>query len=108
MEVNHKKTKVVVFRKDRKTFKSERFLYTNRSVETVTYDRYLALISPQQMHGPKHYQPWPHRPRKLSVLSLYGGWDIQNYMYLLKYFTAELSLFYAMIQRLGVIHIKIK
>ena len=44
MEVNRKKTKVVVFRKGGKTFKSERFFYRNRSVEIATYYRYLALI----------------------------------------------------------------
>ena len=44
MEVNRKKTKVVVFRKGGKTFKSERFFYRNRSVEIVTYYRYLGHI----------------------------------------------------------------
>ena len=44
MEVNLKKTKVVVFRKGGKTSKSERFFYRNRSVEIVTYYRYLGLI----------------------------------------------------------------
>ena len=44
MEVNLKKTKVVVFRNGGKTSKSERFFYSNRSVEIVTYYRYLGLI----------------------------------------------------------------
>ena len=44
MEVNLKKTKVVVFRNDGKTSKSERFLYRNRSVEIGTYYRYLGRI----------------------------------------------------------------
>ena len=44
MEVNLKKTKVVVFRNGGKTSKSERFFYRNRSVEIVTYYRYLGLI----------------------------------------------------------------
>ena len=43
MEVNLKKTKVVVFRNGGKTSKSERFFYRNRSVEIVTYYRYLGL-----------------------------------------------------------------
>ena len=44
MEVNLKKTKVVVFRKAWKTSKSERFFYRNRPVEIVTYCRYLGHI----------------------------------------------------------------
>ena len=44
MEVNLKKTKVVVFRNDGRTSKSDRFFYTNRSVEIVIYYRYLGLI----------------------------------------------------------------
>ena len=44
MKVNLKKTKVVVFRNGGKTSKSERFFHTNRSVEIVTYYRYLGLI----------------------------------------------------------------
>ena len=44
MEVNLKKTKVVVFRNGGKTFKSERFFNRNRSVKIVTYYRYLGLI----------------------------------------------------------------
>ena len=43
-EVNFKKTEVVVFRNGGKTSKSERLFYRNRSVEIVTYYRYLGLI----------------------------------------------------------------
>ena len=44
MEVNLKKTKVVVFRNCGKTSKSERFFYRNRSVEIVTFYRYVGLF----------------------------------------------------------------
>ena len=107
MEVNLKKTEVVVFRNGGKTSKSERFFHRNRSVEIVTYYRYLGLKKCMAQSIINLGLTGRESSQYCEENEMEGGTS-KIACFFKEYLTAELPLFYVMVQRFGVTRIRTK
>ena len=98
MEVNLKTTKVVVFKNGEKTSKSERFFYRNRSVEIVTYYRYLGLIFSSRNVWFKALSTLAPQAEKAFSIVKSMIWKVGHPKLHVSFKIFELSLFYVMAQ----------